>query len=51
MCKQKYCMLFSLNHNRKPGPKGPSAELVHVCESVTLRTHLVLVVMDQYRDG
>jgi hypothetical protein len=29
MCKQKYRMLFSPNHNRKPGPKGPSAELVH----------------------
>jgi transposase InsO family protein len=118
MCKQKYRMLFSSNHNRKPGPKGPSAELVHAvvemkqrnprwgcpriaeqitldfnlaidkdvvrrilahhhwpgqspagpswltffghmkeslwsmdlfrCESVTLRTHWVLVVMDQY---
>jgi putative transposase len=22
-------MLFSPNHNRKPGPKGPSTELVH----------------------
>jgi putative transposase len=22
-------MLFSSNHNRQPGPKGPSAELVH----------------------
>jgi len=30
MCEQKYRMLFSPNHNRKPGPKGPSAELVHV---------------------
>jgi putative transposase len=29
MCKQKYRMLFSSNHNRKPGPKGTSAELVH----------------------
>jgi putative transposase len=29
MCKQKYRMLFSPNHSRKPGPKGPSAELVH----------------------
>ena len=118
MCKQKYRRLFSSNHNRKPGPKGPSAELVHAivemkqrnprwgcpriaeqitlafnlaidkdvvrrilahhhwpgqspggpswltflghmkeslwsmdrfrCESVTLRTHWVLVVMDQY---
>jgi putative transposase len=118
MCKQKYRMLFSPNRRRKPGPKGPSAELVHAvvemkrrntrwgcpriaeqialafnlpidkdvvrrilahhhgtgrgtagpswltflghtkdslwsmdlfrCESVTLRTHWVLVVMDQY---
>src|SRR5450755_3855415 len=30
MCKQKYRMRFSSNHNRKPGPKGPSAELVDV---------------------
>jgi putative transposase len=29
MCKQKYRMLFSSNHNRKPGPKGQSAEVVH----------------------
>jgi putative transposase len=29
MCKQEYRMLFSPNHNRMPGPKGPSAELVH----------------------
>jgi len=29
MGKQKYRRLFSPNHNRKPGPKGPSAELVH----------------------
>jgi hypothetical protein len=29
MCKQKYRMLFSPNHSRKPGPKGPSAELIH----------------------
>jgi hypothetical protein len=28
ICKQRYRMLFSPNHNRKPGPKGPSAELV-----------------------
>ena len=27
--KQKYRMRFSPNHNRKPGPKGASAELVH----------------------
>ena len=29
MCKQKYRVLFSPNHSRKPGPKGPSAELIH----------------------
>ena len=118
MSKRKYRMLFSPKHRRKPGPKGPSAELIHVvvemkqhnpnwgcpriaqqialafniqidkdvvrrilaqhyrpgqdsgdpswltflghmkdslwsmdlfrCESATLRTHSVLVVMDQY---
>src|SRR5450755_3097818 len=29
MCKQKYRMLFSSNRRRKPGPKGPSAELIN----------------------
>jgi putative transposase len=29
MCRRKYRMLFSPNRRRKPGPKGPSAELVH----------------------
>src|SRR5580704_14762150 len=29
MCKQKCRMLFSSDHNRKPSPKGTSAELVH----------------------
>jgi transposase InsO family protein len=29
MCKQKYRILFSPNRRHKPGPKGPSAELVH----------------------
>jgi hypothetical protein len=29
MCRRKYPMLFSPNRRRKPGPKGPSAELVH----------------------
>jgi putative transposase len=118
MCQRKYRMLFSVNRSRKPGPKGPSAELIHAvvemkqrnprwgcpriaeqialafhlpinkdvvrrilahyylsggdaagpswltflghmkdslwsmdlfrCESATLRTHWVLVVMDQY---
>jgi len=28
MSKQKYRMLFSPNRRRKPGPKGPSAELI-----------------------
>jgi putative transposase len=27
--KQKYRMLFSLNRRRKPGPTGPSPELIH----------------------
>src|SRR6266567_3111404 len=119
MSKRKYRMLFSPNRRRMPGPKGPSAELVHAvlemkqrnpnwgcpriaqqialafhvqidkdvvrrilahhrrpgqdsdgpswlrflghmkdslwsmdlfrCESATLRTHWVLVVMDQYK--
>jgi putative transposase len=29
MSKRKYRMLFSPNRGRKPGPKGPSAELAH----------------------
>jgi len=29
MSKRKYRMLFSPDRRRKPGPKGPSAELVH----------------------
>ena len=29
MSKRKYQMLFSLNRRRKPGPKGPSVELIH----------------------
>ncbi len=29
MSKRKYRMLFSTNRRRKPGPKGPSAELIH----------------------
>ena len=29
MSKQKYRMLFSSKRRRKPGPKGPSAELIH----------------------
>lgn len=29
MCRRKYRMLFSPNGRRKPGPKGPSAELMH----------------------
>jgi len=30
MSKRKYRMLFSPNRHRKPGPKGPSAELIHL---------------------
>jgi putative transposase len=29
MINRKYRMLFSPNRRRKPGPKGPSAELIH----------------------
>jgi putative transposase len=29
LSKQKYRMLFSLNRRRKPGPTGPSPELIH----------------------
>jgi putative transposase len=29
LSKQKYRMLFSPNRRRKPGPKGPRAELIH----------------------
>src|SRR2546430_145217 len=29
LSKRKYRMLFSPNRLRKPGPKGPSAELIH----------------------
>src|ERR1700757_5352265 len=29
LSKQKYRVLFSPNRRRKPGPKGPSAELIH----------------------
>jgi transposase InsO family protein len=30
MSKRKYRMLFSPNRRRKPGPKGPRAELIHL---------------------
>ena len=29
LSKQKYRMLFSTNRPRKPGPKGPSVDLIH----------------------
>jgi hypothetical protein len=29
LSRRKYRMLFSPNRRRKPGPKGPSAELIH----------------------
>ena len=29
LSKQKYRVLFSANRRRKPGPRGPSAELIH----------------------
>src|SRR6202140_1979176 len=39
MCKQKYRMLFSPNHNRKTGPKGPSAELINAVVEMKQRNH------------
>jgi putative transposase len=35
--KQKYRVLFSPNRRRKPGPKGPSAELIHAVVEVKQR--------------
>jgi hypothetical protein len=40
-------MLFSPNHNRKPGPKGPSAELVHAV--VEMKRLMIDVVDRTYR--
>ena len=37
MCRRKYRMLFSPNRRRKPGPKGPSAELIHAVVEVKQR--------------
>jgi hypothetical protein len=37
MSKQKYRMLFSSKRRRKPGPKGPSAELVHAAVEMKQR--------------
>ena len=39
MCKQKYGMLFSPNRRHKPGPKGPSAELIHAVVEMKQRNH------------
>src|SRR5580692_7168305 len=37
MSKRKYRMLFSPNCRRKPGPKGPSAELIHAVAEMKQR--------------
>ena len=37
MCRRKYRMLFSPNRRRKPGPKGPSAELIHAVVEIKQR--------------
>jgi putative transposase len=37
MCRRKYRMLFSPNRRRKPGPKGPSAELIHAVVAIKQR--------------
>ena len=37
MCRRKYRMLFSPNRRRKPGPKGPSAELIHAVVEIKHR--------------
>jgi len=39
MCKKKYRMLFSPNRRPKPGPKGPSAELIHAVVEMKQRNH------------
>ena len=38
LSKQKYRMLFSPNRRRKPGPKGPSAELIHAVVEMKQRS-------------
>jgi len=37
MSKRKYRMLFSPNRRRTPGPKGPSAELIHAVVEIKQR--------------
>ncbi len=37
MSKRKYRMLFSPNRRRKPGPKGPSLELLHAAVEMKQR--------------
>jgi hypothetical protein len=37
LCKRKYRMLFSQNRRRKPGPKGPSTELIRAVVEMKLR--------------
>jgi putative transposase len=37
LCKRKYRMLFFQNRLRKPGPKGPSTELIRAVVAMKLR--------------
>src|SRR5260370_12107187 len=37
LSKQKYRMLFSTNRRRKPGPKGPTVELIHAVVEIKQR--------------
>jgi transposase InsO family protein len=53
LTQRKYRRLFSSTGQTKPGPKRPSQDVIAAvvdmkfCESAVLRTHWVLVVMDQ----
>ena len=63
LVKRKYRLLFSSKRRGRPGPKGPAPELITAivetstgthdsdlfcCKSLILRTHWVMVVMDQF---
>jgi len=61
LVKKKYQLLYSARRRGKPGPKGPSwlSLLCHAkdslwsvdifrCESILLKSHWVMVVMDQF---
>ena len=43
LIKRKYCILFSAKRRRKPGPKGPSQELIDGhCRHQTAESHMGL---------